>query len=99
LLITAYSIRATSKVVETVWIFEKETSRLFDDTPIYEGVIIEYLHRLEVSHKYKLHFLSIMGDWKCRKKKMRHNKFPHSRNASVENAAKLMYIRGCLLVS
>jgi len=46
-------MRATSKVVETVWIFEKETSKLFDDTPTYEGVIIEYLHRIEVSPKYK----------------------------------------------
>lgn len=45
----AYSMRATSKVVETVWIFEKETSRLFDDTPIFEGVIIEYLHRIEMT--------------------------------------------------
>jgi len=43
-------MRSTSKVVETVWIFEKETSKIFDDTPIYEGVIIEYLHRVEVSH-------------------------------------------------
>jgi len=52
---TAYTMRATSKIVETVWIFEKETTRLFDDTPIYEGVIIEYLHRIEVSHKHELH--------------------------------------------
>jgi len=44
-------MRSSSKVVETVWIFEKDASRLFDDTPIYEGVIIEYLHRVEVSHK------------------------------------------------
>jgi len=48
---TAYSMRSSSKVVETVWIFEKDASRLFDDTPIYEGVILEYLHRVEVSHK------------------------------------------------
>jgi len=45
-------MRSTSKVVETVWIFEKDTSSLFDDTPIYEGVIIEYLHRVEVSQTY-----------------------------------------------
>ena len=45
-------MRSTSKVVETVWIFEKDTSNLFDDTPIYEGVIIEYLHRVEVSQTY-----------------------------------------------
>jgi len=46
----AYSTRCTSKLVETVWIFEKDKTTLFDDTPIYEGVIIEYLHRVEVSH-------------------------------------------------
>jgi len=51
LLFTAYSMRSTSKVVETVWIFEKDTSRLFDDTPVFEGVIIEYLHRVQVSCK------------------------------------------------
>lgn len=44
----AYKMRATSKVVETIWIFEKETDKLFDDTPVYEGVIIEYLHRVKV---------------------------------------------------
>jgi len=41
-------MRATSKLVETIWIFEKETSRLFDEAPLYEGVIIEYLHRVKV---------------------------------------------------
>lgn len=46
--LVAYKMRATSKLVETIWIFEKETEKLFDDTPVYEGVIIEYLHRVKV---------------------------------------------------
>ncbi len=42
-------MRATSKTVDTVWIFEKEVGLEDDTTPLYEGVIIEYLHKVKVS--------------------------------------------------
>lgn len=45
----AYRNKAQSKRVETIWIFEKDSSKLFDETPIYEGAIIEYLHKVKVS--------------------------------------------------
>jgi hypothetical protein len=32
--------------VNSIWFFEKETSKLQDPTPIYEGVIIEYFHKV-----------------------------------------------------
>lgn len=42
-------MKATSKAVETIWMFEKEASKLHDHTPQWEGVIIEYLHKVTVS--------------------------------------------------
>jgi hypothetical protein len=41
-------MKASSKRVETIWIFEKEASRLYDEEPVWEGVIIEYLHKVKV---------------------------------------------------
>lgn len=44
----AYRTKVQSKRIETIWIFEKETEKLFDETPLYEGAIIEYLHKVKV---------------------------------------------------
>ena len=45
----AYKMRSTTKMVDTIWIFEKEDDKIMDETPEYEGVIIEYLHKVKVS--------------------------------------------------
>ena len=44
-------MRATSKMVDTIWVFEKEENKLLDDSPAYEGVIIEYLHKVKVGRR------------------------------------------------
>ena len=36
-------------MVDTIWVFEKEEDKLLDDSPAYEGVIIEYLHKVKVN--------------------------------------------------
>ena len=41
-------MKATSKMIDTIWIFEKEAEKLHDNTPMYEGVIIEYIHQVKV---------------------------------------------------
>ncbi|ELT97862.1 hypothetical protein CAPTEDRAFT_224889 [Capitella teleta] len=43
----AYKMKASSKTVETIWIFEKEANKLYAEEPEYEGVIIEYLHKVK----------------------------------------------------
>ena len=44
----AYQMKATTKAVEAIWIFEKEARKFNDDTPQWEGVIVEYLHKVRV---------------------------------------------------
>ena len=34
--------------VNSIWFFEKEASKLEDPTPIFEGVIIEYFHKVSI---------------------------------------------------
>ena len=36
----------------SVWFFEKESSRMQDQTPVYEGTITEYQHTVKVSRSY-----------------------------------------------
>ena len=38
------------RYVDTVWIFEKDQDKLDDTTPRYEGVILEYLHKIKVKN-------------------------------------------------
>lgn len=47
--------------METIWIFEKEVSKMYDETPRYEGVIIEYLHKVKVSDEEQAH----MNESRC----------------------------------
>ena len=37
-----------SRNIDTMWLFEKEDSKMDDLTAQYEGVIIEYLHKVKV---------------------------------------------------
>ena len=46
--IVALKVRTTSLEIDTMWIFEKKKNRLTVDVPEYEGVIIEYLHKVKV---------------------------------------------------
>ena len=39
---------STASSLNSVWFFEKESSRLQDPTPVYYGTVIEYLHKVSV---------------------------------------------------
>ena len=39
-----------SKTFVAIWFFEKRTAELEDCTPRYEGVIIEYKHKVKVGY-------------------------------------------------
>ena len=48
--ILAFRMKTTMKYIDTLWIFEKEQSSLEDTTPRYEGVVLEYLHKVKVGY-------------------------------------------------
>ena len=48
--VLAFGMKSEHSTIDTLWIFEKEVSRLNDTTPQYEGVIVEYLHKIKVHH-------------------------------------------------
>ena len=48
LLIVAFKEKTTLKLIDMLWIFEKEKSKLEDSEPRYEGVVVEYLHKIKV---------------------------------------------------
>ncbi len=43
-------MKTSSKTIDTLWIFEKEKAAIRDTNPKYEGVIIEYYHKVKVLH-------------------------------------------------
>ena len=42
-------MQAHPKALDTIWFFEKEKSKTEkDEMPVYEGTIIEYVHKIKV---------------------------------------------------
>mgnify|MGYP002804050241 FL=1 len=50
---------STAASMNSIWFFEKESSRLQDPTPIYQGAVIEYFHKVSVGFTGT----SVKTDW------------------------------------
>ncbi len=46
-ILAAFGMKTSSRLIDSIWIFEKEESLIDNQTPQYEGVIIEYLHKVK----------------------------------------------------
>ena len=45
----AFGMKTSSRLIDTIWIFEKRLDHIQDTRPQYEGVIIEYFHKTKVT--------------------------------------------------
>ena len=50
---------STAASLNSVWFFEKESSRLQDPTPVYKGAVIEYFHKVSAG----IGGLTVKTDW------------------------------------
>lgn len=46
--VAAFGMKSVSSTIDTLWIFEKEATKVNNTAPEYEGVIVEYLHKVKV---------------------------------------------------